>query len=368
MAYPRLAGTIVALACALSPATLLAQPAPATGPSPADRAEARQHFQNGVNAYGHQDYAAALEEFQNAYRLAPHPSVLVNMANCYVGLQRPAEALVYFERYLNESPNLTAAQRTAVEHQMSDLHARVGDVRVNVTPTDAPGLAVTLDGQVISLARPARILPGHYVVQAIADGLETSRQEIDVVAGGVIEVSLRLTPPAPVVTPPVAPPVAPVVTPPATPVVATPEPPATPPVAEVPAPVEPLVDLTPTPPPPRHGLTPGYFYLAAGVTGVAAAAWITCGSLALAANSDFNDTVSLYRMGTGNLAALRAQGIDQSDRARQMALWSDIAMGVTLVGAAATVVLFLKTDFQPRVEVVAMPLRGGGVLGLGGRF
>lgn len=364
MAHSRLAGIAFALACALTPATLLAQPV--SGPSAADRAEARQHFQNGVGAYGHQDYAAALEEFQNAYRLAPHPSVLVNMANCYVGLQRPAEALVYFERYLNESPNLTPAQRTAVEHQMSDLHARVGDVRVNITPSDAPGLAVTLDGQVVSLARPARILPGHYVVQAVAEGMETARQEIDVVAGGVIEVSLRLQPP-----PPPPPPTPAVVTPTPTPVTPTPavEPtPAAPAPSVEPTP-DPLVEAPPVvAPPTRHGLAPGYFYIAAGVTGVAAAAWVTCGALALAANSDFNDTVTLYRSGAGDLAALRAQGIDQSDRARQMALWSDIAMGVTLAGAAATVVLFLKTDFQPRTEVVAMPVRGGAVVGLGGRF
>src|SRR6478609_6664356 len=52
-------------------------------PDGATRARARQNFQTGVAAYQRGDFSVALEAFLTAYRLAPHPTVRVNIANCY---------------------------------------------------------------------------------------------------------------------------------------------------------------------------------------------------------------------------------------------------------------------------------------------
>lgn len=122
---------------------------------------------------------------------------------------------------------------------------------------------------------------------------------------------------------------------------------------------------------PRRGIAPGYFYAALGVTAVAAIGWGVSGGLALSANSDFETANQLYVNNTGaaNANELRAQAVERADTARQYALWSDIAMGVTLAGVAASAVLFFKTDFsRNRVEVAAMPTPQGGVFGLSGRF
>lgn len=332
-----------------------AQPAPETGggPSVADRAEARRHFQLGVAAYTRSQWAQALEEFQSAYRLAPHPSVRVNMANCFAHLDRPTDALFHFEQFLAESPSAPDAQVTEVETQINQLRTRVGEFQIVVTPADAMGLAVTLDGQAVSLGRPAHVAPGHHVVEAIAEGYTTLHREVDASAGQAQVLTLnleRVAPPTPPPTP------TPVVTPPATPaVVAAPEPPATPPVA---APS----DTT------RRGPPRAVFYAVAGVTGVAAIGWITAGALALSADSDFNATVNQIQAGSGDVTALQARGRDEAARASQLATWSDVAMGVTLVGAAATVVLFLKTDFRSPVTVGASASAGHGLLTVGGRF
>ncbi|MEZ4407150.1 MAG: hypothetical protein R3A52_11810 [Polyangiales bacterium] len=351
MKHPRLLGALILTAAVASSGAAWAQP------SPAERAEARQHFQSGVAAYGRRQWTTALEEFQSAYRLAPHPSVRVNMANCYVELHRPAEAIHHFEQFLSEAATAPPAQRAAVERQLATLRSQVGQVTVQVSPANAPGLAVTVDGQAISMASPATLAPGHYVIEGVAEGFQRARVEVDVAAGGTAPVALTLEP----------------VAPPAPVVVATPTPPPTPtPPAE---PATPTVVAAPTPPPaptpeapPRRGLRPGAFYVVAGVTGAAAIGWATFGALALSAQSDFDATAQQIQAGAGDYNALRARGADEADRARQFALISDVAMGLTLAGAVASVVLFLKTDFHPRVEVLASPTRGGGVLGLGGSF
>ena len=56
-------------------AALLAAPSVAFAqPSEADRAEARRQFQSGVQQFQQRSFAPALEAFQAAYRIAPHPS------------------------------------------------------------------------------------------------------------------------------------------------------------------------------------------------------------------------------------------------------------------------------------------------------
>ncbi|MDB4927716.1 MAG: TonB-dependent receptor, partial [Myxococcaceae bacterium] len=184
---------------------------PGEGPSVADRAEARRHFQLGVAAYTRGQWAPALEEFRSAYRLAPHPSVRVNMANCYDHLDRPSEAILNFEQFLAESPTAPEAQITQVEAQISALRTRVGELQITVVPFDAMGLAVTLDGQAISLGRPAHVAPGHHVIEALGEGFATAHREVDVAAGQAQVINLALARNAPAAVPVVEPPAVPAV-------------------------------------------------------------------------------------------------------------------------------------------------------------
>ena len=49
-------------------------------------------------------------------------------------------------------------------------------------------------------------------------------------------------------------------------------------------------------------------------------------------------------------------------------MWSDVAMGVTLVGTVASVVLFLKTDFRAPVRLGATASPNGATLSVSGSF
>jgi hypothetical protein len=114
------------------------------------------------------------------------------------------------------------------------------------------------------------------------------------------------------------------------------------------------------------------FYSVLGVTGAAAIAWGVCGAFALSLNDGYEATVADVNSRPSSdlsVPALVMRGQDQASSARRFALYADVAMGITLVGAVAGTILFFKTDFGGRrVNVVATPSSNGALLGLGGSF
>ena len=106
--------------------------------------QARAEFNRGVERYQAQDWRGALEAFQEAYRLRPHPSVRVNMANCYEQLDRPMEAIFHFERFIAESGNdITPEQRRDVQAALGRLRRTVGELSLRISPD---GAQVRIDG------------------------------------------------------------------------------------------------------------------------------------------------------------------------------------------------------------------------------
>ena len=191
-------GLALALLLAGLPRVASAQPQPAA----ADRAEARRNFQSGVAAYARHDWAAALESFQSAYRVAPNPAVRVNIANCLSQLGRVVEALHHFEQFLAESPNAPAPQRDEIERHITELRARLGEVTVRVTPANAPELSPSIDGVAVIPAEAVRLAPGHHVLTVTAVGYTAGRREFDLVAGARDTLELTLSADAPPPPPP----------------------------------------------------------------------------------------------------------------------------------------------------------------------
>ena len=70
-------------------------------------------------------YDQALANFQEAFRLRPHPLVNVNIANCYDKLGKPLQAIFHFERFL-EAEAGTPAQRAEVTSALERLRKQVG--------------------------------------------------------------------------------------------------------------------------------------------------------------------------------------------------------------------------------------------------
>lgn len=157
-----------------------------------DRERARAEFQRGVEAFGRDDFQTALDAFQEAYRLAPHPSVRVNIANCYERLNRPIEALFHFEHFLSEAERPTPQQRREVQAAITRLEQLVGHIQLQVTPD---GAMVTIDGgetRRSPVIEPVRVTAGRHTVDIRLDGFVPEHQTVEVQGGQTARVTIRL--------------------------------------------------------------------------------------------------------------------------------------------------------------------------------
>jgi hypothetical protein len=156
------------------------------------RARAREQFGLGVQRYEAQDYTAALQAFQEAYRLAPHPMVRVNMANCYENLGRPLEALAHFERFLVEATSATRQQRREVETAIRRLQGQIGELQLSIAPD---GALVTIDSSETRrapLLEPVRLAAGTHRLEVRLEGYRTQHRELQVIGGRSERIVIQL--------------------------------------------------------------------------------------------------------------------------------------------------------------------------------
>jgi hypothetical protein len=175
-------------------------------PNPA--AVAARHFAKGQALFSQGQYAAAIKEFSEAHRIAPHPSALFNIARCHENRGDVAQALNTYERALNETTEVTT--REDITRRIANLRALPVKVFVSSEPS---GATVTVDGtarpeaQVTPLVLQLR--PGEHVLLVHKAGYQLLAQRVEVQVGKEIPVQARLTP-MPAACPPPPPPCPPV--------------------------------------------------------------------------------------------------------------------------------------------------------------
>lgn len=152
-------------------------------------------FTRGVKLSEAQDFAAALAEFEAAYRLAPAFQVLFNIGVSQKRLFRYNDAVRTFARYLAEGGDKVAPDRRAqVERELAEIRALVAEVSVRV---DGLPATIEVDDRIAGetpLSDPLLLPSGKHRIRAIRDGDEPAVKEIDVVSGERIEVALAPQP------------------------------------------------------------------------------------------------------------------------------------------------------------------------------
>lgn len=105
-----------------------------------ERALARSHFNRGVELAKAGSYEAALAEFEQAYRISPHFSVLYNIGQAELALDRPQLAIETLRRYLAEGgEQIELARRAEVVSTIATELERLGPVEAaNETERAAP--------------------------------------------------------------------------------------------------------------------------------------------------------------------------------------------------------------------------------------
>jgi tetratricopeptide (TPR) repeat protein len=126
----RVAGAVLALVLVVGSAEL------AGAATPEETARARESFQRGQIHFDLKEYQEALRHFKDAYRLAPDPVLLFNIAQCHVKLGQPEDALGFYRNYLRRAPS--AANRPDVEKKITELEEQLARAPRKPPPAPVP--------------------------------------------------------------------------------------------------------------------------------------------------------------------------------------------------------------------------------------
>jgi len=85
--------------------------------------EMRQHYEKATRAYDIEKYGEAVDEYQKAYEIGGDPAMLYNIAQAYRLNKQLPDALHFYRRYLQRSPN--ARNREDVERKINDLEQTI---------------------------------------------------------------------------------------------------------------------------------------------------------------------------------------------------------------------------------------------------
>lgn len=183
----------VGLAAWSTPDLALAQSDESKSSLDAKRAKAAARFERGVTLFENGAYRAALIEFQRAYETLPDFRLLYNVGQTHMLLQEHLEATRAFEGYLVEGADKVPPQRREqVEAELVKLREFVAFIAVRA---NVPGAQVFVDDKevgIVPLDRPVAVNLGrHRITVNSADG-RTATQVVDVAAGDVVELELEL--------------------------------------------------------------------------------------------------------------------------------------------------------------------------------
>lgn len=81
-------------------------------------------YSSGTQALERQDFAEAIKYFQLAYAQKPEALLLFNIAQCHRKLNHEAEAITYFQSFLNTPESVDPQLRTKAERYVAELKAR----------------------------------------------------------------------------------------------------------------------------------------------------------------------------------------------------------------------------------------------------
>jgi tetratricopeptide (TPR) repeat protein len=294
------------LLCLAALAALPAGLAHAT-PSSQQRALARELYTKGQQLFREGDYAAAEHSFEEAYRVAPTPIVLLSIAECQVRTEQFEHAAETLETYLREKPD--AKDRSEVRTQIETLRHKPASLTVS---SNIAGADIWVDGNDTGMSTPAdlQLSPGVHNVTLVRDGYVRAEQSVRLSPAGRDTIRFTMMPEA------------------------------REPVAAAPAqPVTPAADQAPSD---RH-FGPA-FWAVTGVGIAAVGAGVALGVLALQKEDEFNKKAS-----NGKAT------IKQADQGDRISLFADISYGLAGAAAVTAVVLYFTSGSAKKSEETAPP-------------
>lgn len=181
-----------AIACILSLSIALAA-APATAQDA--REASRAEFRRGVSLAQHGDYASAKAAFAEAYRLFPHPSILLNLGLARAKTGEYVQAEQDLLRFLADDGGAPPDEVTSARQTLLAVKGHLGTFKLKVSP---PGARAKLDGAPVALVAgdtvDVRAATGAHTLHVEADGYAAQDMPLDVDEVDVNTLELTLSP------------------------------------------------------------------------------------------------------------------------------------------------------------------------------
>ena len=160
-----------------------------------DKSSAKTKFIEGTEHFKNEEYSAALDSFEESYRIRPKPSVLYNIGMCRKALLRNVDALDAFEKYLQAGGDaLTERRRQKVQAEMAELRKKVGTLQI----TDIiDGAELILDDRPITATERTITItlnPGQHTLSVRKAGCEPMRSTVKIEPEGAISIRAALQP------------------------------------------------------------------------------------------------------------------------------------------------------------------------------
>lgn len=352
--FGRLVPVALAIAVSLSPGPVCAQQT-----EPADLTAAQRDYRKAHEAMREKDWTGARRLLLGLWEKAQTYDVAASLAEVEYELGNYASAAQYMSFALKHVlPNEEASTVERMRAALEQIRTKVGTLSLTV---NQPGAEVRVDGKTIGKSPlPGEIFlePGTHLVEAEL-GAEASARSVNVVAGQKYTIDLELTTSAPSE-------------------VAPPPGESHPPAAGAAV----TASVNPKPLDSGAGKSVVPIYAGLGVTAAGLATWIGFGIAAENAKDDADALEHTLRneFGTSTCSQPTADRkgckelADTIDRQRRLGTVANVGMGVTLVGAVATLgyILFWPESAAAssgrRVYPSAVVARSGGTVSLVGTF
>ena len=158
---------------------------PARAADEPDPGAAKAHYEKAQQLYATGSYDEAIVEYNEAYRLKPHPNVLYNIAQAYERLLDYAQSVVWFERYLAEAPK-DAVERPVVENRLRILRNLPARISVTTIPEHVHAAIVDGNGggrQEADTPVVFKVPAGPYTIELAQPGWEPETHDVAVEIG-----------------------------------------------------------------------------------------------------------------------------------------------------------------------------------------
>lgn len=156
------------------------------------REQSRAAFRRGVTLAKENDYAGARDAFAEAYRLFPHPSILLNLGMARGRSGQLVDAEQDLAKFLADDGGASAEEIKSARQMLADVRDKLGTLLLEVKTA---GSKATLDGKPIALvpgqAVSVRAVAGQHAIHVEAEGFLPAEQMVDLVSK--IETPLAIT-------------------------------------------------------------------------------------------------------------------------------------------------------------------------------